>query len=184
MSTIHKMSHQQLLTVLRKTMKLQHELLNKLAKENREDILYHGSTRLMDRIQARKAIDVGGDPSNNQTAVYATDMRNFAISMGLTSKGSDVGHFWSEDETDSEFQSVLYNGDIRHGEYVYLYTLPRFDSNNKDMFVKSSTHHEFYSKPGIKYIEPLKVEKLKVDDYLHLLRKPNKEDLAKRKKYI
>lgn len=157
--------------------KLSH-LFFKFAKE--KEYLWHGSRNKIEKLTPRQAIDIGGEADNNRKAIYATDLKNFAIMMGLATKDSDTGMFWDQ----KPIQMVLYKGKIRNGEKIYLHKLPMKDESGKDMFTPSNTDHEFYSNPGVKEIKPLEIIELDVDDYVHLIRKANKKDWDKREKFF
>jgi hypothetical protein len=90
--------------------------------------------------------------------------------MGLTTPGSDTAMF------PNDLQMVLFKGQIRKGQMVYLHKVP------KDLFIRH-TGQEYYSKPGVTEIKPLEVVAVPVDKWLHLIRTATPTDLELQKKY-
>ena len=141
----------------------------KIAQENSQPspngFLWHGTTQKINGpLEPRQAHDIGGSPTSNMNAIYATPNRDFAIMMGLTERGSDV----FTNHSQSPLQLVLVNGKIRHGQQMYLYKLP------KDTFTDTGDVQEWVSQESVM---PISEEVLNVDDYLHLIRQPNKSDM-------
>ena len=93
--------------------------------------------------------------------------------MGLTTPGSDTGMFPNDP------QMVLFKGQIRKGQMVYLHKVP------KDLFIKHNGR-EWYSKPDVKEISiPNKnIIAVPVDKYLNLIRQATPQDLELQKKYM
>ena len=121
----------------------------------------------------RQAKDTGGAEGSNKNAIYATPSARVAISMGLTTPGSDTGMFPNDP------QMVLFKGGIRKGEMVYLHKVP------KDLFIKHNSR-EWYSKPDVKEIEVPNenIIAVPVDKYLNLIRQATPQDLELQKKYM
>ncbi|NDI17829.1 MAG: hypothetical protein EBY83_07705, partial [Verrucomicrobia bacterium] len=80
--------------------------------------LWHGSRQKIPMLEPRQSVDTGGAAGSNQNAIYATSDPKVAIAMGLTTPGSDTGMFPNDP------QMILFSGEIRKGEYVYLHKLP------------------------------------------------------------
>ena len=163
-------------------MKLTSKYLKKLILEEiKKEYLWHGSKNKISLLEPRQAVDTGGAEGSNKKAIYATDYKPFAIMMGLATAGSDTGMFWEPGKTP---QLILFDGDIRHGENVYLHKLPKKDEDGKELFNVGGADHEFYSKPEVKSIKPIEILELPVDYYLHLIRRPTPEDLKRRDYYL
>jgi hypothetical protein len=137
--------------------------------EGVNDYLWHGSKSEHDILYPQQANDTGGKEKSNKNAVYATPSAKVAIAMGLTTPGSDTGMFPNDP------QMVLFKGDIRKGQMVYLHKVP------KDLFIKHNDR-EWYSKPGVKAVKPIEVVTVPVDKYLDLIRTATPKDLELQKK--
>jgi hypothetical protein len=137
------------------------------------EILYHGSTQeIKGPLTPRQAHDIGGAPGSNKNAIYATDDPNFAIAYSLAERGSDTGTLgWKQDP-----HLIFFGGKIRHGQNVYLYTLPTRDQQGNPLFTPGGADAEWYSVPGVTAVTPIKVKELPVDRYLGLLRKPTPDE--------
>jgi hypothetical protein len=146
--------------------------------EDKQQYLWHGSTQKIPVLQPRQAQDTGGALGSNQNAIYATADKNTAIKMGMAERGSDTAMF---DQAD---QLVLFSGRLRRGKNVYLHQLPRYDANGQDMWLPGGNGNEFYTKPEVKEIKPLRVITVPVDGHLDLVRKPTAKDLKLRQKYL
>jgi hypothetical protein len=139
--------------------------------------LWHGSTQKIPVLTPRQAHDTGGAPGSNQNAIYATANKNTAIKMGMAERGSDTAMF---DQAD---QLVLFSGRPRRGKNVYLHQLPRYNANGQDMWLPGGNGNEFYTKPEVKELKPLRIIPTPVDSHLSLVRKPTAKDLKLQKKY-
>lgn len=139
--------------------------------EKVQDYLWHGSKSEHEILYPRQAQDTGGAEGSNKNAVYATPNAKVAIAMGLTTPGSDTGMFPNDP------QMVLFKGEIRKGEYVYLHKVP------KDLFIKHNSR-EWYSKPDVKEITPIEIKAIPVNKWLHLIRQATPQDLELQKKYM
>jgi hypothetical protein len=139
--------------------------------ESSNDYLWHGSREQHDVLYPRQAVDTGGAEGSNKNAVYATPNAKVAIAMGLTTPGSDTAMFPNDP------QMVLFKGEIRHGQMVYLHKVP------KDLFIRH-TGQEYYSKPGVKEVKPIEVVPVSVDKFLNLIRTATPKDLELQKKYM
>ena len=143
----------------------------KKVTEGVNDYLWHGSKTEHSVLYPQQADDTGGAEGSNKNAVYATPSARVAIAMGLTTPGSDTGMFPNDP------QMVLFKGQIRKGQMVYLHKVP------KDLFIKHNGR-EWFSKPGVKEITPIEVVAVPVDKYLNLIRQATPQDLELQKKYM
>ena len=141
--------------------------------EGVNDYLWHGSRHKNNVLIPRQANDTGGAEGSNKNAIYATPSAKVAIAMGLTTPGSDTGMFPNDP------QMVLFKGDIRKGQMVYLHKVP------KDLFIKHNSR-EWYSKPDVTSIDisDKDIKEIPVDKFLHLIRKATPQDLELQKKYM
>jgi putative chitinase len=139
-------------------------------RESVNNYLWHGSKTKHSVLYPQQANDTGGKEESNKNAVYATPSARVAIAMGLTTPGSDTGMFPNDP------QMVLFKGQIRKGQMVYLHKVP------KDLFINHNGR-EWYSKPDVKEITPLEVVAVPVDKYLNLIRTATPKDLELQKKY-
>lgn len=126
--------------------------------------LYHGSSKklIRDKLIPKKPTDLGKRKRDIRRGIYASDKKEIAIAMAMIScKGV-------------EYSSLSFNkkpfGTIYKGKpqqtYVYLYTLfsDKFKKIGKDEWISSVP------------IKPIKIEKLKIKDYINLIRKATKEE--------
>lgn len=128
--------------------------------------LWHGSVEKFEKLIPSQATDISGHHESNKKAVYATDLKNLAISFGLKDKNSNSYAHWTKS---GEFNGmVVVKGKIRTGKEFYLYKL-----DSKDFEKCKGVSHQYYSKEEVK---PIKVLELKVDDYIHLIRIGDKKD--------
>jgi len=142
-----------------------------------QQYLWHGSTQQIPVLTPRQSVDTGGATGSNQNAIYATKDPKVAIAMGLTTRGSDTGMFPNDP------QMVLFKGQIRKGQDVYLHKLPMNGPDGKPQFVQGGNTREFYSKPGVTSIKPVEIKAVPVDKYLNLIRTATPKDLELQKKY-
>ena len=146
--------------------------------ESSNDFLWHGSRDRITVLTPQQAEDTGGNPKSNKKAIYATADKNFAIAMGLTTRGSDTAGFPNDP------QLVLFSGKIRHGQLVYLHKLPMYDANGRPLFEPGGNDREFTSVPGVTELKPIEVEEVPVDQHLNLIRQPTPKDLELKKYYL
>ena len=141
--------------------------------EGVNDYLWHGSKTEHSVLYPQQANDTGGKQESNKNAIYATPSARVAIAMGLTTPGSDTGMFPNDP------QMVLFKGQIRKGQMVYLHKVP------KDLFIKHNGR-EWYSKPDVKEISipNENIIAVPVDKYLNLIRQATPQDLELQKKYM
>lgn len=132
----------------------------------KQKVLYHGSSKRLigKKLVPKKADDLEKHLDNLHKAVYATDIKKSAMAMAIIScKGVHSASLNMKKEP----YGTIYKGFPKQ-EYIYLYSLP------KETFVKSpNIKHQFISEVSVK---PLKIEKLKVKDYLDLIRKATKKE--------
>lgn len=140
----------------------------------RNKTLYHGSPRKIKGIFLipRKPEDLEKRKENLEKGVYASHIRNNAISMALISAKGVIS---SGLDFNAGKKAVIYEGWPKQ-KYVYLYTLliENFHRGSKKSSQWIST----------KPVKPIKIEKIKVKDYLSLIKKAtNKEINNFNKKY-
>ena len=127
--------------------------------------LYHGSPKRLEGkfLLPKRADDLNKNPDNLHKAIYATDIKEDAISMAIVSCD---GVSLSSLDLNKKPHGIIYEGWPKQ-DYFFLYSIfPK-------TFTKSiKIKHQFISKEPIK---PIKIEKLKVKDYLHLVRKATKK---------
>jgi hypothetical protein len=139
--------------------------------------LWHGSRQPVKILKSQQALDTGGAPGSNQNAIYATSDPKIAIAMGLTTPGSETAMFPNDP------QMVLFSGDVRKGQKVYLHKLPFYGANGKPQFVQGGNPREFHSIPGTAEIKPVEIKAVSVDKYLNLIRSATAADSELRKKF-
>ena len=131
-------------------------------------VLYHGSSKKLvgDTLNPSQGDDSDERPENKLFGVYATDRKDFAITMAIiTCKGVTGGSI--EGFTKDTIDAKIY-GKFPKQKYVSLYTLP-----TKTFKPTKSIKHQFISDAPVK---PIKTEKILVSDYLHLIKKATKEE--------
>lgn len=137
--------------------------------------LYHGSGKGLvgDKLVPKKANDLAGTEDNSLNGIYASSVKDQAISMALHScEGVGEGELGMH-KVNGELKiqdSVIYRGWPTQ-KYVYLYTLPSETFNNKPL--GSAQWVSFDS------VKPVKIEKLPVEKYIHLVRKATDKEREK-----
>lgn len=129
--------------------------------------LYHGSPKKLKGkfLIPSKPHDLGNKKENLVNGVYATDVKNSAIAMALIcAKGAISGSLLYRKK------SIIYEGWPKQ-KYIYLYSLPV--ETFKEYPKKS---HQWVS---VVKVKPVKAEKLKVENYLYLIKKATKEEVKK-----
>jgi hypothetical protein len=149
-----------------------------VAEGSEQKYLWHGSRQKIPMLEPRQSVDTGGAAGSNQNAIYATSDPKVAIAMGLTTPGSDTGMFPNDP------QMVLFKGNIRKGENVYLHKVPFNGPDGKPQFVQGGNSREFHTIPGVKGIKPVEIKAVPVDKYLNLIRPATPADLELQKKYM
>jgi hypothetical protein len=135
---------------------------------NKLKILFHGSSNKLigDKLNPSQGDDSYERPENNLFGVYATDRKDLAIVMGILGCRGVVGGSINE-YNDDKLNARIY-GDFPKQEYIYMYHLPTetFKQTQID-------EHQFVSLVAVK---PTKIEKIKVKEFTHLIRKATKEE--------
>ena len=107
-------------------------------------------------------------PENNQFGVYATDRKDLAIVMAIIGCKDVIGG--SIDEYKQGKLNARIYGEFPKQEFIYVYHLPleTFKQTKIDK-------HQFVSLVAVK---PIKIEKLRVNDYTYLIQKTTKKETA------
>ncbi len=134
--------------------------------------LYHGSGRKLvgNKLIPKKAEDLGGNKDNSLNGVYASSVKEQAISMALhSSRGVGEGSLQMH-RIDGKLKikdSIIYKG-WPNQRYVYLYTMEsktfRNIPNGSPQWI------------SLKSVQPIKIEKLPVNDYIYLVRKATSKE--------
>ena len=137
--------------------------------------LWHGSSKKLkgDKLVPNKPGCLSGKKENIHTGVYANDNKMEAILMGAVS-GEGVNGSGLRISKRNVF-GIVYEGWPRN-KYFYLYTL--LSANFENCPKGSSQWISF--EPS----KPVKIEKLKVKDYIHLIRRPTPSEGKKWKERI
>lgn len=137
------------------------------------EYLYHGSPKKLigETLNPSQGEDLDERPDNQIFAVFASDLKEFAIAMAIIScndlSGGSIVKY-------TKPLGVIYGGNLPKQKYVYLHTLP------KEKFKKSpNIKHQFVSSKPIK---PIKTEKIEINKYLDVIRLASKEETKKWKK--
>lgn len=127
--------------------------------------LYHGSRKKLVRgmLKPMKAGSLGRKAEDKLTAVYATNKKNAAIVMAIIS-GAKLS---SMEIVKGVAKGIIYKGWPKREE-IYLYYL-----YSKDFIKLKGDSWQWVSHKPVK---PIKVEKLKNRDYIHLIRKATKKE--------
>ena len=133
--------------------------------------VYHGSSRKIkgEKITPKQARDLGDVPNNTLKGIYASDYKNEAIAMAIVKckgvKGASV--HMKKIKGKLTMNAIIYGGSPNQ-KYIYLYTLPSKTFENRP---KGSP--QWVSSKSVK---PKKIEKLLVEDHIHLIRKATKQE--------
>jgi len=141
-------------------------------KIKKPEYLYHGSPYKLKgkRLIPKKA--KGAAKHDILKAVYATDSKQYAIAMSLIAcKG--VGNSSLSVISKNKAKGIIYSGWPEQKE-VYLYVLPSEEFVN---IPKGSCQWVSF-----KSVKPICVKKLKLSDYIHLVRKASKKEIKKAKR--
>jgi len=128
--------------------------------------LYHGSVKRIEgnKLLPRQARDLENLPENLHKVVYATNIKNIAIAMAIIScRGVNASSLKFKKKP----FGIIYEGSPKQN-YIYLCVLP-----SKTFKQEGGGGNQYYS---LKPVKPIKVEKLKVRDYLLLVRKATKKE--------
>jgi len=132
--------------------------------------VYHGSASKLkgDKLLPKKATDLGRNPENLLEGVYASDVKKEAIAMGISGcKGVKSFSCGIYRKNSTKVVTIIYDGWPKQ-KYFYLYTLPSKTFTNKP---KGSSQWV-----SLRKVLPKKAEKLRVEDYIHFLRKATKQE--------
>lgn len=127
--------------------------------------LYHGSMNKLrgHKLVPKKAKDIEKRAANILKGIYATGIRDAAIAMAIIS-GKSVRR--------SSLSFYPPRGIVHEGwprrKYFYLYTLP---SDTFKEIPKGSTQWV-----SLEPVKPIKIERLRVSDYIHLIRKATRKE--------
>jgi len=125
-------------------------------------ILYHGSPHKLigKKLIPKKADDLEKNKYNLLKGVYASSIKNSAISMAIISA---KGVFRSELKTHSKNPTGIIHQGWPKQKYIYLHIL---DSKNFKNLPRGSAQWI-----SLKPVQPIKTEKLKILDYIYLIKK-------------
>ncbi len=136
--------------------------------------LYHGSGRKLvgGKLIPKKANDLGNVKDNSLKGIYASSVKEQATSMAMHScKRVSVGSLQMHKvkEKLKVKDSVVYHGWPKQ-KYIYLYYLSP----------KTFKNIPLGSPQWVSLVptKPLKIEKLLVKDYIHLIKKATKKERA------
>src|SRR3989344_3740909 len=134
--------------------------------------LYHGSGKKLigDKLVPKKATDMDEDKIDNSLkAVYATNIKEEAIVMGILScKGAGSSSMLSNNA--DNVHGIIYKGWLKQ-DYFYLYILP-----SQTFEEKPKNSHQWVS---LKPVKPNKMKRLLLKDYITLVRKANFKEKEK-----
>ena len=145
--------------------------------DKKPNVIYHGSSKKIigETINPSQGDDSDERPDNKLFGVYAADRKDFAIVMGIFSCKDVIGG--SIDSFTKNSMDVKIYGKLPKQKYIYLYTLPA-----KTFNPSKAIKHQFVSKVAVK---PIKIEKVLISDYVHLLKRATKKETKEWvKKYI
>ncbi|MBT3297414.1 hypothetical protein HN385_00660 [archaeon] len=131
-------------------------------------VLFHGSPHKLigDKLNPSQGDDSEERSENNQFGVYATDRKDLAIVMGILGCEGVTGG--SIDEYIGDKLNARIYGGFPKQEYIYVYHVPveTFKQTQIDK-------RQFISLVAVK---PVKIEKIKVKEFTHLIRNATKEE--------
>ena len=132
--------------------------------------LYHGGRRDLEgsKLIPKKSTDLEENPHNILEGVYSSDIKEEAIAMGILSCKGVRGSSCNVERKDSKKVDAIIYGGWPAQDFFYLYTLPSKTFQNRP---KGS--HQWVS---LKPVKPVKIEKLLVKNYIHLIRKAAKKE--------
>ena len=134
------------------------------------ELVYHGSAKTLvgERLKPRKARDLGNNPANTQNGIYATDVKNHAIIMAIL--GSKGVEYSSLAISDPDAKGIVFKGWPEQKE-VFVY-----DLSPRSFKRTGENSHQWVSLEAVK---PKMIEKIKVEDYIHLIRGATAEEKKK-----
>lgn len=136
----------------------------------RIDKLYHGSNKRIkgDRLRPIYPKDISGRQWNSYRAVYATNIKDIAITFALIKSEGVVSSGLNFRAKDKPF-GIIYEG-WPNQEEIYIYHIL------EGKFIQDPhIDEQWYSR---KSIRPSKIEVLKTDDHTPFIRKATDEELA------
>ncbi len=124
--------------------------------------VYHGSPRKLvgGKLLAKIPHDIKKKKENIVKGVYASDLRNVAISMAIISCKGVL--YASLNTSKPKRKPGIINEGWPTQKYIYLYTL-----DSKDFKRTSKSSHQWRCSHAIK---PVRTERLKVRDYIYLIK--------------
>lgn len=131
--------------------------------------LFHGSPKKIKGgfLVPRQPHDLENCKENLKKGVYASNLKGKAISMAII---SSKGVRSSSLNFKKRKKAIVYEGWPKQ-KYFYLYILP------SENFSKSNISSSQWV--SSKKVKPIKTKKLKVKDYLHLIRKATQKEVEK-----
>ena len=138
----------------------------RLVKMKKPKYLYHGSAKKIigNELKPRKAHDLEKRAENLHSAVYASSDKEISLAMAIIScKGVMSASLGFKKKP----YGIIFEGWPKQN-FIYLYTLL------SDNFVQSKKGSKQWH--SIKKVKPVKIEKIKVKDYLYLVRKTSREE--------
>lgn len=129
--------------------------------------IYHGSPKKLigKKIIARLPHDIKNKKENILKGVYASDLKEVAIAMAIISCRGVLYASLSTSKPTAK-PGIIHEGWPTQ-KYVYLYTF-----NAKDFKKTSKSSHQWRC---LKSIEPINTKKLKVKNYLYLIKDNRKK---------
>ena len=133
-------------------------------------LLYHGSGKNLEGsyLRPKRANDLGGKKANSYIGVYASDLKEEAIVMGIISGKTNAGAMVGV--TKGKVSAIIY-GNWPSNKYFYLHILSSEKFRNQPR-----GSHQWIS---FKSVKPKETMRLKVDDYKRLVRRATKIERAK-----
>ena len=128
--------------------------------------LYHGSIRkILGYLTPHKPEDLENRKENIKKGVYASNIKNDSIAMAII---SSKGVIYASLSFKKRKKALIYEGWPKQ-RYIYLYTLPSITFNKS-----SNKSSQWVSRIKVK---PTKIERLKIKDYIHLIRKATEKEI-------
>lgn len=129
--------------------------------------VYHGSPKKIrgSFLVPHKPSDLGKKKENLKKGVYASHIKDNAIAMAIIcAKGVISGSL----DFNKRKKGIIYEGWPKQ-KYFYLYVLP-----NKNFLRSSKNSSQWVSN---KLVKPIKIEKLRIKDYLYLIKKATNKEI-------
>ncbi len=133
-------------------------LLEFTEEQSKPPFLYHGSPHKVEILKPNLAQGFGERASDRFNAIYASDLRIYAIVFALTIYPNQSGlRSWSLSYTQKGFEVIIEAGNIDLTRKGYLYRLP------SDTFRQVSRYQWVSDIP----VRPLDYEIITATDYIH-----------------